>query len=111
MKWPLSPAPPKCHTLQDALTGRLLTGLFIEDNCLHLRFTDAVMTVDLDARTYRYGPQREVWLAFPGWLRIEHVLQDSSQIVLETSGTVYSSRISIRHTQGRWQIFFPSRVV
>ncbi len=108
MRFP-PPRPPV--TLPEALTGRLLTGLFIEGGCLHLRFTDAVMAVDLDSRTHRHEPQRETWLAFPGWLRIARVLQDSSQVVLETTGAVYSSRISIRHSQGRWHVFFPPLAV
>ncbi len=100
----------KHRHLQDILAGRLLTGLFLEDACLHLRFTDAVMVVDLATRSHRFEPQRDVWLSFPGWLRIARVLQDTDQIVIETTGAVYSSRISIRHTQGTWQVLFPKAV-
>ncbi len=49
---------PRRRPLQDVLTGRLLTGLYLEDNCLHLRLTDAVVAIDLDTRACRQEPHK-----------------------------------------------------
>ena len=103
--------PPLPHrSLQDALVGRLLTGIFIDedDPHLHLRFTDAVLGIDLTTGEYLFKESRAVWLSFPGWLRIVKVLRDTSQIVLITSGAVYSAALTIRNSKGRWSIVFPA---
>lgn len=100
---------PRRRSLQNALTGRLLTGLYLDGSRLHLRLSDAAVAIDLNTRACRQEPHK-IWLVFPGWLRISRVFQDAHQVVLETSGAIYSTRIRICQKQGRWQVVFPSRL-
>jgi hypothetical protein len=94
--------------LKEILPGRLLTGLFVEDDQLYLRFTDAVMTVNLPTRDYSFGGRKpaDCWLGLFGWLRIQRVYEEQTQITLEVGGTLYTARIHVRHSQDRWHIVF-----
>jgi hypothetical protein len=101
--WPpfLQHRPP---SLRDAIAGRDLTGILVEDDNLLLRFPDAAMVIDLPTRTYRFQTVLATWLTFPGWLRIAHVIEDKSQVILVVSGALFTARIIIRHTKNGWRM-------
>ncbi len=100
----------KRRTINDLLTGRLLTGIIINEGILSLRCTDARIEVDLDTRSWKFGSSPDYWLTFPGLLRIARVLEDESQIVLVISGALYSSKIAIRKKTD-WRILLDANFV
>ena len=91
-------------SLQHVIAGRDLTGILVDGGNLLLRFPDAMMIIDLAARTYRFQPILATWLTFPGWLRIVRVIEDQSQIILVVSGALFTARIIIRSTKDGWRM-------
>ena|ERR1700690_443753 len=91
-------------SLQQAIAGRGLTGILIDDGNLLLRFTDAAMVIDLSKRTFAFRRVLADWIIFPGWLRITRVIEDQNQIILEVSGALFTSRIVVRRADGDWKI-------
>jgi len=98
-------------TLHQALTGRLLTGIWLEADHFYLRLSDCKITdinlVDRHLTTGERpdGGNKAPWITFPGWLKILRVLQDSTQIILEV-GALYTARICVRRSKERWRIVF-----
>ena len=72
-------------SLHQAIAGRSLTGMLIDDGNLLLRFNDAAMVVDLSKRTFAFRRVLADWITFPGWLRITRVIEHQNQIILEVS--------------------------
>ena len=107
---PFLPVPPAPPTLDQVLAERLLTGLFIEDERLYLRFVDSVVTVDLTTRAFQFGGRKihhTAWLSLAGWLRVTRVLEEKTQLTLEVSGALYTARIHARCSEGRgWFLIF-----
>ena len=106
MKNPFRFRKKKTPSLHSAIAGRILTGLLIEENNLLLRFTDTSMIVNLPDRTFAFRTIQAHYITFPGWLRVMHVAQDQSQIILEVLGGLYTARISICFTNNNWKIVF-----
>jgi hypothetical protein len=102
-------SPPRC-SLHDALAGRMLTGLIIEEGRLFLRLTDRTVCVDLATRAWNNEKRAGAWLSFPGWLLIRRVIQDASQVTLDISGALYSARISARLVHGDWMLVMPKQI-
>lgn len=107
--WPISR--PRRNSLASAICGRELSGLLLEEDnlTLRLRFSDnSAVVVNLSTRQVEEKSARDYkeWLMLPGWVRIANVLEDANQIILIVSGAIYTSRISIRFSHQRWQIFF-----
>ncbi len=98
--------------IEKVLTDQLLTGIWLEDACLFIRFSNhEIACIELTTRIIMTGAVRPdggdkvPWLTFPGWLKILRVMQDPHQVVLEV-GALYTARICIRHSKDRWQIVF-----
>jgi hypothetical protein len=109
--WPVSR--PKKNELMSIITGRELSGFLLDSDraLLRLRFSDnTAVLIDLTSRVVmeKSAYDYKEWLMLPGWLRIINVIEDASQIILVVSGAIYTSRISFRHSQKRWQIYFSS---
>ena len=93
-------------SLHRAIAGRVLTGILIEEENLLLRFVDATLRVNLKTRTYGFQPVQVHWLTLPGWLRVTRVIQDQHQVILETSGNLFTARIVVRETECEWHMTF-----
>lgn len=107
--WPVSR--PKKNCLASTICGRELSGLLLEDDnqTVRLRFSDnSAVVVNLSTRQIEEKSARDYkeWLMLPGWVRIANIIEDANQIILVVSGAIYTSRISIRFSHQRWQIFF-----
>jgi hypothetical protein len=95
----------------DELAGQTLTGLYLEDTCLHLRLSHQVVTIHLaDGRMSKNerrhkGSCGTPWMVLPGWLRITHVTLNDI-LIIEVAGALYTSQIiAKRHKKsGLWQI-------
>ena len=93
------------------IAGRELSGFLLDGDkaLVRLRFSDnTAVLIDLTTRVVKEKSAHDYkeWLMLPGWLRIINVIEDASQIILVVSGAIYTSRISIRFSQRRWQIYF-----
>jgi hypothetical protein len=98
-------------SLQEAICGRDLTGLYLEEetNELHLRFIDSTLTIHLGTRDIEFRKRdiaSSMWLSFPGWLRVTRVIEDGHQISLVVSGAIYTMRIVVRESHQHWHILF-----
>jgi hypothetical protein len=93
-------------SLQRAIAGRILTGILVEENNLYLRFVDSTLCVDLHTRAYKFQPVQVYWLTLPGWLRVTRVIEDQHQVILETSGSLFTARIIVRKAGKEWHITF-----
>ena len=93
-------------SLDRAIAGRNLTGIMLDDGNLLLRFTDAQMIINLSDRTFRFHHVLSDWITFGGWLRVSHVIEDQSQIILEVTGAIFTARIAVRKTGDDWHIVF-----
>lgn len=107
--WPISR--PRRNSLASAICGRELSGLLLEDDnqTVRLRFSDnSAVVMELSTRKVEEKSARDYkeWLMLPGWVRIAGVIEDVNQVILVVSGAIYTSRISIRFSHQRWQIFF-----
>ncbi|MBI1793426.1 MAG: hypothetical protein HYR70_04460 [Chloroflexi bacterium] len=91
-------------SLHRAIAGRDLTGILVDDGNLLLRFSDAMVVVDLSTRAHRFQPVLATWITFPGWLRIARVIEDQSQVILVVSGALFTARIVIRHINNEWRM-------
>lgn len=98
----------KKTSLNNAISGRMLTAIYVEGDNLYLRLSDAVVTINLVTREYRFGGRRpdEFWIVPFGWLRISRLLEEQSQIIFEVASTLYSARIYVRFAENRWFISF-----
>lgn len=114
ISWPFSliakpdKRPKKKASLKNAISGRMLTAIYVEGSNLYLRLSDAIVTINLDTREYRFGGRRpdDFWIVPFGWLRISRLLEEQSQIILEVAGSLYSARIYVRFAENRWFISF-----
>jgi hypothetical protein len=103
--WPFS-RPQRPPSLHHAIAGRLLTGILVEEDNLFLRFVDATLRVNLKTRSYSFNPVPVHWLILPGWLRVVRVIEDQYQVILETSGSLFTARIVVREIEREWRITF-----
>ncbi len=98
---------PNKASLHQAIAGRDLIGIMLDDGNLLLRFIDAAMVINLSERTYRFQRVLSDWIAFPGWLRVARVIEDQNQVILEVSGAIYTARIAVRKSgNDDWHIVF-----
>ena len=94
------------------LAGHTLTGLYIESNCLHLRMTDRVASLDLESgaldldRRKLKGSQAAPWVVLPGWLRIINASLEAGRACLDVSGALYSSQIIAKKERDLWHLAF-----
>ena len=98
------------QSLKKLLRNKLLTGIYLDEGTLHLRLTDAVITIDLASREWRFGNKEGTFLTFPGLLRIVRVLEDDNQVLLVISGAIFSSRIAVRKKK-EWNLMLDSNFV
>ncbi len=96
-------------SLQEALCGRDLTGLYLEEetNELHLRFLDAAVIIDLARGKFEFCDPEDLFpvrLTFPGWLRVAQVIEEESQFALEVAGALFTARIVICRKVEGWSI-------
>ena len=94
------------QSLHRAIAGRILTGILVEEDNLLLRFVDATLRINLQTRAYKFQPVLVHWLTLPGWLRVTRVIEDQHQVILETSGSLFTARIIVRETEREWHITF-----
>ena len=93
-------------SLHRAIAGRILTGILVEEDNLLLRFVDATLRIDLNTRVYKFQSVLVHWLTLPGWLRVTRVIEDQHQVILETSGGLFTARIVVREIEHEWHITF-----